>query len=187
MLYYCTFAHCFVGDCWLLAAVASLSLHKELFNRVVPTDQDFNDSDYAGVFRFRFWQFGKWTDVIVDDRLPTYYGKLVFLHSTDSNEFWSALLEKAYAKLMGSYEALRGGSTSEAMEDFTGGITLFYDLHGDSLPSDLFSIMERAMKKCSLLGCSIEADPNVVEAKLPNGLIRGHAYSITDVRQVSQF
>uniref|UniRef100_A0A646QE62 CalpainB n=1 Tax=Hemiscolopendra marginata TaxID=943146 RepID=A0A646QE62_9MYRI len=170
-----------LGDCWLLAAVANLTLHPQIFHKVVPDDQSFGE-DYAGIFHFRFWQYGKWVDVVVDDRLPTFCGRLILLQSKDKNEFWSALLEKAYAKLHGSYESLKGGTTCEAMEDFTGGVTEVYEL--DKAPSNLFTIMIKAYERMSLLGCSITPDPSVTEAELPNGLIRGHAYSITAVRLV---
>ncbi|KAH3856524.1 hypothetical protein DPMN_099114 [Dreissena polymorpha] len=170
-----------LGDCWLLAAVASLTCNTHLLNRVIVPEQNF-ETNYYGIFRFRFWHQGEWIEVVVDDRLPTYYDKLVFMHSTDKNEFWSALLEKAYAKLSGSYECLKGGSTSEAMEDFTGGVTETVDLK--KAPTNLLNIMMKAHDRGSLMGCSIDADPNQLEAILPNGLVMGHAYSITSVKLV---
>jgi hypothetical protein len=57
--------------------------------------------------------------------------KPLFAHCKDPNELWVPLLEKAYAKLHGSYEALDGGSVTAALVDLTGGIAETLDLTED--------------------------------------------------------
>jgi len=134
---------------------------------------------------FRFWQYGDWVDVVVDDFLPCKNERLIFMHSDSKNEFWSALLEKAYAKLHGSYEHLLGGKSSDAMVDFTGGCPESYSLESSKVPKNLFAILVKSYNRKSMICCSITADPYQFEAKTPMGLVMGHAYTVTKVQKLS--
>lgn len=143
---------------------------------------------YAGIFRFRFWLYGKWTEVVVDDRLPYWPdGKLVFCsNKQEPDEYWGPLLEKAYAKVYGSYENLEGGQTYDALVDMSAGVPEQFQLADldDSIRAHFWQILLQAFQKDSMLGCSITPDPYQKEALIANGLVAGHAYTITLVAEV---
>jgi len=60
-----------------------------------------------------------------------------------------------FGRMNGSYENLKGGSSSEAMEDFTGGVTEMFDLTQNP-PPNLFTIMAKAVERESMMGCSVD-------------------------------
>ncbi len=90
-----------LGDCWFVSAASGIIQNYNLFRKVVPFDNSLEDSEYCGAFHFRFWIYGEWKDIVVDDYLPVGPdNKLIFLRNQQSpNEFWGPLLEKAYAKV----------------------------------------------------------------------------------------
>ncbi|XP_054848413.1 calpain-5-like [Eublepharis macularius] len=185
-----------LGNCWFVAAASCLASEPAVWRKVIPNphEQDWDPrrpQSYCGIFRFRFWRWGHWTEVCVDDRLPCQHGKLLFCHSAEPREFWSALLEKAYAKLNGCYEALEGGNTAEALVDFTGGISELLALEEGAAGTDpekqkqLFKQLRKAHSRAALISSSIRPLPGEgPEAQLSCGLVRGHAYGVTAVRTV---
>jgi len=157
-----------LGNCWLVAATSVLATKDSVLKKVIPDPDDQEAQftkkkeenakpSYAGIFHFHFWQFGEWIDVVIDDRLPTVNGQLVFIHSEAKNEFWSALLEKAYAKIHGCYEVLDGGNLAEALVDFTGGVAEPIDLVEKNYANhpvekdELFSKMKEAYNHDALM------------------------------------
>ncbi|XP_037031827.1 calpain-C [Bradysia coprophila] len=174
-----------MGDRWLVSCLGVLYSLKNLFYRVVPADQNFENS--YGVFRFRLWWCGEWVEVLVDDRLPTINGKLAFLQPHKSNCYWAALLEKAIAKLHGSYEALKYGTRSDGLSDLTGGIveTIPVKSGSDSIrPAILRSILDTT---CIITCIAIKGNSSQFKSqpeKLSNGIGIGVSYRLCSLDKV---
>ena len=58
-------------------------------------------------------------------------------------------------RLYGSFEALKGGKTSEAMTDFTGGVVESFDLKKDG-NNELYDRILHSAKHSALMSCSIK-------------------------------
>lgn len=74
------------------------------------------------------------------------------------------------------------------MEAFTGGRSEYYIIKDQDCPSDLFEILQKRHQIGSLIGCGIaktkiDTWKSLLRSK---GLIDGHAYSITSVKQLYQ-
>ena len=67
----------------------------------------------------------------------------------------TVLLLCCYFRLYGSYESLKGGKTSEALVDFTGGLVESFDLTKKEEAENALSQMIKAGKKSSFMSCSI--------------------------------
>ncbi|CAB3378546.1 Hypothetical predicted protein [Cloeon dipterum] len=172
-----------MGDKWLVACLGVLYLSKGLFYRVVPADQGFDQ--HGGVFRFRLWWCGEWTEVLVDDRLPTVHGRLAFLQASLTDQFWPGLLEKAYAKLHGSYEALKYGSLLDGLADLTGGITESVAIRHD--PTTCGRLLTTLLEMTSIVTCTVHPaspingtqSPQIRQLeKLANGIQIGTNYRL---------
>jgi hypothetical protein len=96
-----------LGDCWFLSAVSVLAEQRDI--REVLITERYNRE---GIYTVRFNIEGAWKPVVVDDYLPCKAKRPdepVFATSSKAGELWVSILEKAYAKLHGCYEALEGG------------------------------------------------------------------------------
>ena len=95
----------------------------KVFNLDPSRNGEYNAGKYTGKFIFNFYYYNKWVEIIIDDRLPVIQlesGKYVYFgcSSTDENEFWPALLEKAFVKLIGGYHLLADKNFVEVFSIF---------------------------------------------------------------------
>ncbi|CAB3359910.1 Hypothetical predicted protein [Cloeon dipterum] len=117
-----------LSPAWISSALTLLAHRPHLWHWVVPQYRLQcwsleNTPHHPGVFHFRLWYRGSWYDVVIDDLLPVLDGDLVCTQSSCKNEWWPSLLEKAYAKLLGSYAALKSVTLADVLVDLTGGVS----------------------------------------------------------------
>ncbi|XP_028926075.1 calpain-10 isoform X2 [Ornithorhynchus anatinus] len=179
-----------LGDCWFLCACAALQKSKHLLDQViVPGQPSWSDQAYRGRFTCRVWRFGQWTEVTVDDRLPCLGGRLCFSQCQAEDVFWLPLLEKAYAKLHGSYEHLWAGQVADALVDLTGGLAERWTLketgRSGEKPSGRSSsektVFQRLLhlKDQCVISCSV-----LSSRQGASDLGEFHAFIVSDVRDV---
>ncbi|GFY99001.1 calpain-type cysteine protease family [Actinidia rufa] len=172
-----------LGDCWFLSAVAVLTEVSGISEVIITPEYNVE-----GIYTVRFCIQGEWVPVVVDDWIPCESpGKPAFATSKKVNELWVSLLEKAYAKLHGSYEALEGGLVQDALVDLTGGAGEEIDMRSSQAQIDLasgrlWSQLLRFKQEGFLLGAGSPSGSDVHISS--SGIVQGHAYSLLQVREV---
>jgi len=175
-----------LGDCWFLSALSVLALRGD---RVL---ESFVIKEYnkAGVFCVRFFKNGKVVDVLVDSYIPVSKngGPAMFARSVSADELWVIILEKAYAKLHGSYEAIESGFVDQALMDLTGGVGSRIDMTNDEVKQQirngtLWSQLLTFHASGYLMGAGSPAGSDSESNASSLGIVQGHAYGILDVKQ----
>lgn len=107
-----------LGDCYFLSCLSAIAEDPERIKRIFIT-QETNE---AGIYAVQLYINGEPRVVVVDDYFPynEAKGKWAFSRPSESNEIWVLILEKAWAKVYGSYSRIEVGDCGEAMAPLTG-------------------------------------------------------------------
>lgn len=176
-----------LGDCWFLCAIAALTEFPVMIENLFPVPGRTGTT--YGVHTVRFCKNGLWVDVRVDDFFPCYPMAGPLYSKANGDELWVLLLEKAYAKLHGSYDAIRAGWAYEAMMDLTGApcVTIRFDGSGDEV--EVWGSILRWDIQGYLMSASTPGEDTSSEGvriKSATGLVAGHAYTLIAAKQSSQ-
>lgn len=112
-----------LGDVWFTSSIAALAEKEKKIAAIFmeAVSDESNGASGVGAFHVKLNKHGWWHSVLVDDFLPTISKVPCYARSADDPcELWVSLLQKAYAKLHGSYAAITGGDSASALSDLTG-------------------------------------------------------------------
>ena len=168
-----------LGDCYFLSAVAAICKYPELVEKLFLIKAKSNEHCYGCYYRIN----GIWKLVLVDDYLPCYgsWGKNFSFTSTNGNELWVILLEKAWAKLNGCYARVIGGEAHEIFEIIT-------NTHSEKIKikrgqeQEIWNKLSEGEKKGYIMTAGTSGDTYNLDLE-ENGLVPGHAYTVVKVQE----
>ena len=111
-----------LGTCYFLEAVSILSHHGQLLYQLFP-EEDINEE---GIYEICLYHQEEWYKILIDDYFVFYKREdenspLEFYFTQPAKEcLYSCFLEKAYAKINGSYCDIEGGHPTMALTALTG-------------------------------------------------------------------
>jgi calpain-15 len=170
-----------LGDCWFLSALSVLADRPHLIDRILLTKK-YNPE---GAYAVRFFHDGDWKRVVVDDFFPTKYRQLAF-GCGKGQQLWVSILEKAYAKLHGSYAAIVTGRAFDALFDLTGAPCEHINFEKEGVDLNMAWGRLLSFRESSFLMAASCWRSDANEAQVAQfeavGLVLNHAYSLVDVR-----
>ncbi|CAF0703089.1 unnamed protein product [Brachionus calyciflorus] len=175
-----------LGNCWLLSGLAVILEQPELLRRIIIT------KDYCpqGCYQVRLCKNGEWQTVILDDMFPCDQNGQLIYSQASRKQLWVPLIEKAMAKLNGSYESLIAGQTVEGLSALTGypcdSIRLETGSNEEEIDLEMIWVKMLSMKEAGYaLGASC-GRTDIPDDKIftDKGLLPRHAYSVLAVKEV---
>jgi calpain-15 len=145
-----------------------------------------------GCYLVRLCHNGEWKTVMVDDLFPcNSYGELLYSRG-NRNQLWVSLIEKALAKLNGSYQSLIAGHTVEGLSTLTGFPCEYINLEYKSVVKpeehDMIWAKMLSMKESGyMMGVSCGKSFLSPEEYKKWGLQSNHAYSLINVIELRNF
>jgi hypothetical protein len=180
-----------LGDCWLLAAIATIAEdNDELVKSLFIT----READAFSCYQIRLYDANKrrWRTLTIDDRVPVRENGDPYFTKPHGNELWVLLLEKAFAKMKGSYGALDGGYPADALTAFTGNDSVVLrsgDTTGSMWEANGMARLDQArayavIRQClkdKMVMCAGSRHDGKTDKDAPDkGIVHGHAYTVLD-------
>ena len=168
-----------LGDCYFLSAAAALCKYPELVDKLFLIKTKSNEHCYGCYFRIN----GIWKLVLVDDYLPCYgnWGLNLSFTSTNGNELWVILLEKAWAKLNGCYAKVIGGEANEIFDVITNTYSEKIKIKRGQ-EDMIWNKYNEGQKKGYIMTAGTSGDTYNLDLE-ENGLVPGHAYTVIKVQE----